>query len=106
MPPPPELRVFGRISTNSYGAKEATSRKEALSKVSTYRSEPKASYVAPTRERRCTPVDGREMPDSSEGGQRPQTLKSCRRSLKGVVAKRISVSRRASVSNFPRSAAL
>ncbi len=43
MPPPPYVREFVRISTNSYGAKEATSRNDSFSKVSTYRSDPKAS---------------------------------------------------------------
>ena len=46
------------------------------------------------------------MPDSSEGGQSAQTLKSPRRSLNGETAKSISVSRRASFSNLPRSAAV
>ena len=52
------------------------------------------------------PVDGREMPDSAAGGHRPQTLKSARRSLNGEVANRMSTSRRASFSNFGRSAAV
>ncbi len=46
------------------------------------------------------------MPDCSEGGQSAQTLKSARRSLNGETAKSSSVSRRASFSNLPRSAAV
>src|SRR5688572_23701361 len=46
------------------------------------------------------PVEGREIPDSSAGGQSPQTLKSFLCSLKGECAKRISASRFASFSNF------
>ena len=52
------------------------------------------------------PVEGREIPDSSAGGQSPHTLKSARRSLNGETEKRISASRRASFSNLPRSAAV
>src|SRR5450432_3643994 len=106
MPPPPYVRELVRISTKSYGAKDATSRNDSFSNVNTYRSDPKASYDAPIRDRRCTPVKGREMPDCSEGGHSAQTLKSPRRSLNGETAKSISVSRRASFSNLPRSAAV
>jgi hypothetical protein len=67
-----------------------------FSNVRTYRSDPNASYVAPTGERRCCPVDGREMPDSAAAGARPQTLKSALRDLNGSTAKRMSTSRRAS----------
>ena len=62
--------------------------------------------MAPIGERRWMPVEGREIPDSSAGGQSPQTLKSARRSLNGDTENRISVSRRASFSNLPRSAAV
>src|SRR4029453_14699550 len=51
-------------------------------------------------------VEGREIPDSSAGGHRAQTLKSFLLSLKGETAKRRSVSRFASFSNFALSAAV
>ena len=46
------------------------------------------------------PVEGLETPDSAAGGASAQTLKLLRFSLNGEVAKSISVSRRASASNF------
>src|SRR5205085_8917511 len=106
MPPPPYVEAFATISTRSYGACEARSRNARLSNVRMYRSDPNASYVAPTGERRWIPSDGREMPDCAADGQRPHTLKSLRRSLNGEVAKSTSISRRPSFSNLPRSRAV
>src|SRR5205814_8524799 len=62
MPPPPYVDALATISTRSYGACEATSRKARLSNVRMYRSDPNASYVEPTGDRRWIPSDGRELP--------------------------------------------
>jgi hypothetical protein len=43
------------------------------------------------------PVEGREIPDSSAGGQSPQTLNSSRRSAKGATAKSAALNCRARV---------
>ena len=43
------------------------------------------------------PSDGREMPDSAAAGQSPQTLRSLCRLWNGSTAKRIAISRRASL---------
>src|SRR5262245_54142851 len=94
------------MTAASYGANAAALRNALLSKVSTYRSLPNASYVQPSGEALWTPVDGREIPDSFAAGQRPQTLKSFRRSLNGEVSKRTVTSRFASVANLRRSAAV
>ena len=48
------------------------------------------------------PFEGREMPDSGDGGTRPQTLKSPFRSLNGEYENRMVTSFFASFSNFAR----
>src|SRR6476659_5303512 len=100
-PPPPYVLLFARISTNSYGAFDAIVRNARLSIVSTYRSDPNTSYVAPTGVAMCTPVDGREIPDFGDGGHSPQMLNSLRRLLYGSTEKNTAVMRRASRRNFP-----
>src|SRR5664279_86588 len=70
------------------------------------RSLSNVSYDVPMGECRDTPVEGREMPGCSAGGHSAQTLKSCRCSRNGERENRISVARRASCSNLPRSAAV
>src|SRR5512141_575591 len=92
-PPPPYVLLFTRIVTKSYGAFSAILRNARLSIVSTYRSEPNTSYVAPTGVAMCTPVDGRDTPDLGDGGHNPQTLKSLRLFLNGCTANNASAIR-------------
>jgi len=69
------------------------SRHARFSNVRMYRSDANASYAAPTGVRRKMPRDGLAIPDSDDGGQSPQTLKSLRRDLNGSTRKSAADSR-------------